>query len=341
MVDTVLFESLLLGMSLTCRLILVGDEDQLPSVGAGRLLHALIESETIPVVRLNKIFRQAQQSRIVQAAHQIISGKVPDFSRAPDSDCFLFNLKQSEVPEVVTFLCEKRLPEKRGYDPFSDIQVISPRKDGNPLSVQELNTMLQNALNPKKGEHANTVKFGDTEFRIGDKVMQIQNNYEIQWKKDGEEGTGIFNGDTGIIQDIDNEHNVTVDFDGRTVIFENGHVASLTLAYATTVHKSQGSEFNAVILVLPEYMGQGLQNRNLLYTAVTRAKELLLIFGRDYTIERMVSACQTDTRCSCLTAMLKRMVESRPAFPSAPAENVPEKTPEELEFEAALNEVPF
>ena len=339
MVDTLLFESLLRGISLTCRLILVGDADQLPSVGAGHLLKAMIESGQIKTVHLTDIVRQAEHSTIVKAAHAIISGNQQLVSgdgqiitNKKDDDCFFFNCQQSVVPGMVRMLCTERLPKIRNYDPFSDIQVISPRKDDNPLSVTDLNRLLQNALNPKQGDAV--LQHGDCEFRVGDKVMQTQNDYEIEWEKDGEEGTGIFNGDTGLIKEIDNDRNVTVDFDGRTVVFENGHIGSLTLAYATTVHKSQGSEYSAVIMVLPDYMGQGLQNRNLLYTAVTRAKELLIILGSTDTLQRMIAVCQSDTRCTCLAQMLSGMAKEKPAAPFTAEEAAAFGSPAE-------EEVPF
>lgn len=303
MVDVLLFESLLRALKLSCRVVLVGDSDQLPSVGAGNLLGDLIESECVPVIALKEIFRQAQQSCIVTNAHKIVGGLAPDLTRK-DSDCFFMQRLQTDAAsELIVSLCRDRLPKAYHYSPIDDIQVIAPARKG-VLGVIALNQLLQTAINPEK-KGAPQVKSALYTFRTGDKVMQTKNNYDIEWHKDDEPGTGIFNGDIGRILSIDRQqYLVKIDFDGRITSYPFELIDQLELAYAITVHKSQGSEFEAV--VLPILGGfERLYYRNLLYTAVTRAKHLLILVGSQSKIMEMVNNNRRTNRYSCLRAMLR------------------------------------
>lgn len=302
MVDVLLFESLLRALRLGCKVILVGDSDQLPSVGAGNLLGDLIASESVPVIALRQIFRQAQESCIITNAHKIINGKYPDLSRK-DADFFFFQrLTPDKVTELLLELIVERLPKAYGFSPTENIQVITPSRKG-VLGVVELNRLLQQALNPPKRE-VSEVKSMLYTFREGDKVMQMKNNYDLIWHKDGEEGTGIFNGDIGRILSI-NRHSgeAVVEFDLRRVVYPFEMLEQLELAYAITVHKSQGSEFDAVILPVLDGFPK-LYYRNLLYTAVTRAKKLLIAVGSQKKIYDMVDNNRRTKRYTCLRHML-------------------------------------
>lgn len=306
MVDTLLFEGLLRAVRLSARIVLVGDADQLPSVGAGDLLHTLIESCRVPVVRLTEIFRQAQESCIIRSAHQIVSGQMPDL-REKNSDFFFFDRRDAnDAAAFLKDLYSRRLPQAYDYTPQSDIQVISPTRKGI-LGTVTLNQMLQEAVNPPQYGKIVMKNLVYT-FREGDKVMQIQNQYEMEWTKDGERGAGIFNGDMGTVTVIDRKSNVLkVDFDGRVVTYRPDQLDQLELAYAVTVHKSQGSEFEAVVLVLPEGRDR-LSYRSLLYTAVTRARKLLIVIGSPRKIAEMVQNQQKTLRYSCLCDMLQMLV---------------------------------
>ncbi|MGN0632021.1 MAG: ATP-dependent RecD-like DNA helicase [Ruminococcus sp.] len=302
MVDVLLFESLLRALRLGCKVILVGDSDQLPSVGAGNLLGDLIASETVPVIALKQIFRQAQESCIITNAHKIINGKYPDLSRK-DADFFFFQrLTPDKVTELLLQLIRERLPKAYGFSPTENIQVITPSRKGI-LGVVELNRLLQQVLNPPK-HGVSEVKSMLYTFREGDKVMQMKNNYDLVWHKDGEEGTGIFNGDIGKILSI-NRHSgeAVVEFDMRRVVYPFEMLEQLELAYAVTVHKSQGSEFDAVILPILDGFPK-LYYRNLLYTAVTRAKKLLIAIGSQKKICDMVDNNRRTKRYTCLRHML-------------------------------------
>lgn len=307
MVDSLLFESVLKAVRFDCKLIMVGDADQLPSVGAGNLLRDIIDSKTVPVVELTEIFRQAEKSAIVTNAHKIINGELLDLSKR-DSDFFFLQKNDFDsAVELTANLCSTRLPKAYGFNVMSDIQVLSPTRKGQ-LGTVELNKQLQKVLNPSsagKGE----IKTLFYTFRLGDKVMQTRNNYEIEWVKhsdDGKEekGTGIFNGDIGIITYVNKVSGVvSIDFEGRKATYTNKNIEQLELAYAVTVHKSQGSEFEAVILtVLGCY--DKLCYRNLLYTAVTRAKKLLVIVGDKERIDFMINNNRRTLRYSCLKDML-------------------------------------
>ncbi|MBQ6943177.1 MAG: ATP-dependent RecD-like DNA helicase [Ruminococcus sp.] len=304
MVDTLLFEALLRAMKLSCRLIMVGDSDQLPSVGAGNILKDMIDSGKLSVIQLTEIFRQAQQSCIVTNAHKIVNGDNPDLTRTDNDFFFMQRLDVQIASETVVDLCVQRLPNAYGYSSTDDIQVLCPSRKG-PLGVVEINKALQFAINPPE-KKKNEIKGIYYTFRDNDKVMQIKNNYDIVWKKDGESGTGIFNGDIGNIVKISkNEGRIVIDFEGRIAEYTSEMLEQLELAYAITVHKSQGSEFNVVILPL---LGgfEKLYYRNLLYTAVTRAKKMLIIVGSKNVVERMVANNRRTLRYSCLKDMIDK-----------------------------------
>ncbi|MBQ8012358.1 MAG: ATP-dependent RecD-like DNA helicase [Oscillospiraceae bacterium] len=307
MVDVLLFSSLLRALTLGCKVILVGDSDQLPSVGAGNLLRHLIDSQCMPVIELKEIFRQAQQSCIVTNAHRIVHGEMPDLTKK-DNDFFFFH--RQEFPQVVDLLLDlvcRRLPNAYQYSPTHDIQVICPSRRGT-LGVIELNKALQSRLNPPTAEKSE-VKSVLYQFREGDKVMQTKNNYDITWTKNGENGTGIFNGDIGHIRTINRRRGeAVIDFDGRITVYPLMLLEQLELAYAITVHKSQGSEFEAVIIPLLGNF-EKLSYRNLLYTAVTRAKKLLILIGSPIKVEQMVSNNRRTNRYSCLRHMLEQSME--------------------------------
>ena len=302
MVDVLLFEKLLRALRLGCKLIMVGDSDQLPSVGAGNLLGDLIASQAVTVIKLQEIFRQARKSCIVTNAHKIVSGELPDLSRK-DSDFFFFKRNSPEaVCELLVDLAKTRLPKAYNYSPVDDIQIIAPSRKGT-LGTVEMNKLLQEKINPhddKKPE----VKGKLFTFRLGDKVMQTRNNYDIIWKKDEEQGTGVFNGDIGKIININMmTRNVIIDFDGRLTAYPFDTLDQIELAYAVTVHKSQGCEFEAVIMPLLGSF-EKLCYRNLLYTAVTRARKLLIIIGSEEDISRMVENNRRTRRYTCLKKML-------------------------------------
>ena len=305
MVDTYIFESVMRALPLGCRLIMVGDSDQLPSVGPGNILGDLTGSGVLPVVRLNEIFRQARQSLIITNAHKIVSGQMPVLNRT-DGDFFFMNRSvKSDVTEVITDLCQTRLPRAYGYSPFENIQVLSPSKKGE-LGTAELNHRLQARLNPASEEKAEA-NIGGKVFREGDKVMQIKNNYDIRWfRANGETGEGVFNGDIGIIEKIDRRNKlVRVNFYDKTAALSFEACADLDFAYAVTVHKSQGNEFDAVIIPVLSGPPQ-LYYRNLLYTAVTRAKKTLILVGMPQTVEYMVNNNLRTKRYSALKEFLMR-----------------------------------
>ena len=319
MVDTTLFESLLRGCRMGCKLILVGDSDQLPSVGPGNVLRDLIDSGCIPTVELKQVFRQAAESRIVTNAHRIVAGEYPDLKTKDNDFFFLRRQSAAAVLSTVTELVAKRLPASYGYSPLEDIQVLTPQRKGD-LGVGALNESLQAALNPpQKGKREYKSTFAT--FREGDKVLQTRNNYDIEWEKPGtgEKGMGIYNGDIGIIQRIDLVGGtMEIDFDGRRCEYTLEMEPELDLAYAVTVHKSQGSEYSAV--VLPIFGGYDkLYFRNLLYTAVTRARKLLIIVGSESRVYQMVDNNRKMLRYTGLKWFL-RQEAGKPASESGEAE---------------------
>lgn len=303
MVDIRLFESLLRAVKLGAKLIMVGDPDQLPSVGAGNVLKDLISSERVPTVHLSQIFRQAAESLIIVNAHQIVSGRMPDLD-IKDSDFFYMNRQSNpDAVATITELCAQRLPRAYGYSSVKDIQVLSPSRQGGAGTI-ELNKSLQQALNPASSTKVEITRFNQT-YREGDKVMQVRNNYDIVWSQDGgEEGLGIFNGDIGIIELIDKPStSVLIRFDDRVAQYTFDMLSEIDLAYAITVHKSQGNEFDAVIIpVLGSH--RRLHYRNLLYTAVTRAKKTLILVGHRSTVQAMVATNQKTLRYTNLANLI-------------------------------------
>lgn len=301
MVDCALLESLLRAMPLSCRLILVGDSNQLPSVGAGNVLHDLTASGIIPVVTLTEIFRQSMQSLIVMNAHRIISGEMPDLS-VRDNDFFFMRMyNQEEIAYTVGDLCNRRLRNTYGYNMMEHIQVLSPTRKGT-LGTYELNNRLQSLLNPNPSRG---VKVGVYTLCEGDKVMQSRNNYNIPWKREnGEYGEGVFNGDIGVMTEVNTmAKTYKVRFDDRVATYDGESVSDLELAYACTVHKSQGNEFECV--VMPVFRGAPqLMYRNLLYTAVTRAKKMLILIGDESALRYMVENNRRILRYSGLRYFL-------------------------------------
>ena len=304
MIDALLFDSLLKALRLSCRVILVGDSDQLPAVGAGNVLNDILSSEIFPSIRLKKVFRQAGKSKIVTNAHAIINGESPDFS-SNESDCFFLRRQDRfAVCNTVLELVSERLPNAYGFDPIRDIQVLCPSRMTETGTVN-LNNILQSALNPSTSGKQQ-LSFKGIYLREGDKVMQIKNNYDLQYRRDnGEYGTGVFNGDVGFITEIDKRGGILkVRFDDRVATYFSEDLAQLELAYAVTVHKSQGSEYTCVLLPLFD-VPQKLKYRNLLYTAVTRAKKLLVAVGNDNIWTEMVANDRKTLRYTMLKQFLK------------------------------------
>ena len=305
MVDILLMDALLRALKPHCRLILVGDPDQLPSVGAGNLFSDLIRSGKIPTVRLTEIFRQARESLIIMNAHAINAGQMPELTVKNKDFFFLQRRDMQRTVDTIVDLCTRRLPQNMGI-PADQIQVLSPTRKTD-AGTAALNMRLQAALNPPsidKQEH----KRGKILFRVGDRVMQIKNNYDIMWKKTEGfgVGTGVFNGDVGKVTDIDlGEETMTVVFDDREVEYTFDLLGQLELAYAMTVHKSQGSEYRAVILSVSQ-ANPYLLTRSILYTAVTRAKELLILVGDPAVVQQMVANNRQSRRYSGLKLRLEK-----------------------------------
>lgn len=305
MVDILLMEALLRALKPQCRLILVGDPDQLPSVGAGNLFSDLIRSKKIPTVRLTEIFRQARESLIIMNAHAINGGQLPELTVKNKDFFFLQRRDMQRAVDTIVDLCVRRLPQNMGI-PADQIQVLSPTRK-NEAGTAALNLRLQAALNPPapgKQEH----KRGKMLFRVGDRVMQIKNNYDIMWKKTEGfgVGTGVFNGDVGKVTEIDpGQETMTVVFDDRQVEYTFDLLGQLELAYAMTVHKSQGSEYRAVILSVSQ-ANPYLLTRSILYTAVTRARELLILVGDPGVVQQMVENNRQSRRYSGLKLRLEK-----------------------------------
>ena len=302
MVDITLMKAILSAIKPECRLLLVGDADQLPSVGPGNVFSDIIRSGIIPAVRLTEIFRQKGGSRIVRNAHMINRGEHPDFE-ANTGDFFrLKRLQGGSAVDTIVELCSRRLPENMKI-PSNQIQVLSPSRKGETGTVN-LNKRLQAALNPPK-EGKKEKLFGETVFREGDRVIQIKNNYDIIWKgRNGQTGAGIYNGDIGVISEIDPAaETICVDYEDRLAYYGFEMLNELEHAWALTVHKSQGSEYRAVILALNAGV-QMLLTRGVLYTAVTRAKELLVMVGDDAVAHRMIDNHKQSRRYSALRIRL-------------------------------------
>lgn len=307
MVDVTVFAALLDALPLSCRLIMVGDKNQLPPVGAGNVLEDLIKSGLIDVVSLDKIFRQAMESKIVSNAHRVVNGSMPVIDNSPESDFFLTTENSRyNAPKKIVGLVTSRLPNAYELDPMSDIQVLCPSRRGE-VGAENINALLQARLNPPSPDKKELRVYGYT-LREGDKVMQIRNNYDVEWFSDSENGTGVFNGDIGIITNIDYEGKfINVKFDDREAMYPIDDAKTLSkelqLAYAITVHKSQGSEFEAVVLPTISTPPK-LSYRNLFYTALTRAKSLLVIVGNEGSIRAMVDNNKKSKRYSALVHFL-------------------------------------
>ena len=304
MIDIMLMNSLLKAIRLGTRVIIVGDVDQLPSVGPGNVLRDLINSNFINVVRLNEIFRQGKESMIIVNAHKINNGELPYLNKK-DGD-FFFDSRENidDILKTIIDLINRRLPNFNSkWNKVKDIQILSPTRKG-VLGVENLNNELQKILNPPSN-HKKEKNVREMVFREGDKVMQIKNNYSLKWTRingiGDEEGVGVFNGDMGFIESINEDKStLTVIFDDeRRVVYEFAFLDELELAYAITVHKSQGSEFKVVIT--PVFMGSAfLMNRNILYTGITRAKELVVVVGSQKALKYMVTNTNNVERYSSL-----------------------------------------
>ena len=317
MVDIFLMRSLLRALVPGTRLIMVGDADQLPSVGAGNVLRDILDSEVIPSVRLTEIFRQAAASAIIRGARAVDQGACPVLKNEAAGDFFfLRRLDPAAAVETIVSLCQTRLPHNMGIPP-EQIQVLSPTRKGS-VGTTNLNRALQAAVNPPAPEKREKA-FGTTIFREGDRVMQVKNNYDVLWEEtDGSGvGMGIFNGDSGHIEQIDKDSNlVPGDFEGRRAGYSPDMMTQLEPAYAVTVHKSQGSEYRAVILAALDAAPM-LLTRGGLYTAMTRARTLLIVVGDDQVLARMAANDRQQRRYSGLRARLARTAE--------PAEPAPEQ----------------
>ena len=298
MVDLPLFSALLRALRPGTRLVLVGDADQLPSVGAGNVFSDLIRSERVETVFLREVFRQAEQSAIIRNAHAVNLGKAPSLANNRGDFFFLCRRDPERTVSTLVELCKTRLPEKMGV-PADQIQVLTPTRKG-PAGTVNLNRCLQEALNPR-APGKRELLWGERLFREGDRVMQTRNDYDVVWEKeDGAVGTGMFNGDVGKIVRIDDSGEwLELDFDGRRAVYGAEQLNEVDLAYAMTVHKAQGSEYRAVVLaVLPA--AQSLMVRGVLYTALTRARELLIVVGDDAAVRAMAANDRRQKRYSGL-----------------------------------------
>ena len=309
MVDIFLLNALLKALRPGTRLILTGDADQLPSVGAGNVLKDIIDSQTVPVVRLTEVFRQSGLSAIVTNAHRINAGEMPVLN-GKDSDFFMQSAPDpARAAQTTVELVTRRLPSYMALDPVRDIQVMAPMKKGD-CGVLAMNVLLQQTLNPPCG--GRQLKRGETIFREGDKVMQIKNDYSICWTRDGEDGQGVFNGDIGFIKRVDEKEGmVLIRFeDEREAAYDRDMLDEVELAYCISVHKSQGSEFPCV--VVPLVAGPPmLMTRNLLYTAVTRAKKLVVLAGRRDCVQSMVHNDHIQKRYTSLRERLTEYARMR------------------------------
>lgn len=312
MVDLVLMQALLAALPGGCRLVLVGDPHQLPSVGPGNLLSDLLRSRRLPTLRLTEIFRQAAASAIIRGARAVDQGDCPVLVNDPAGDFFfLRRLDPAAAVETIVSLCQTRLPQNMGISP-DQIQVLSPTRKGT-AGTAALNRALQEAVNPPAPDKQEK-SFGTVLFREGDRVMQVKNNYDILWREDGgaASGMGVFNGDIGRIQSIDPRGEcITVDFEGRIVEYSPDMLGELEPAYAVTVHKAQGSEYRAVILAALDGAPM-LLTRGVLYTAITRARSLFIVVGEESVVARMVANNRQTRRYSGLRARLAGETASLP-----------------------------
>ena len=285
MVDVIVFRALLRAIKPGTRIVLVGDFNQLPSVGAGNILEDIIRSETIHCVDLDKIFRQSEDSLIVTNAHSIVNGELPVINDTKHDFFFIKATDEISAADTAVALCALRLPRAYGADPINDIQIITPTKIGE-TGTTALNKKLQERLNPPAPNKQERI-YGSTVFRVGDKVMQTKNNYDVHYTlPDGTDAIGgIYNGDIGIITKIDNDPFIHIQFDDKEALYSNEWLNQLELAYAITTHKSQGSEYRYVIFLTPA--PKKLQYRNLFYTAITRSKNMCIVVGSTDDIEYM------------------------------------------------------
>ena len=306
MVDVLLMESLLRAIKPGGHLILIGDADQLPSVGAGNVLRDLIDSDAFPTIKLTKIFRQAGESLIITNAHSINHGEYPILSSKNNDFFFIERNNEADIAATVTDLCVNRLPKKYHKTVNDGIQVITPSHGGIP-GTDNLNELLHKACNPQEMGKKHRKAHG-IEFRVGDKVMQTRNNYDIEWTRGEQEGVGIFNGDIGFIVDIDERFDkVIINFDERIAKYDTEMLEDVEHAYAITIHKSQGSEYPIVIIPSYEY-SRKLLTRNLLYTAVTRAQEMVIIVGSKAVVYQMVDNNHLDKRYTGLKSAVETLV---------------------------------
>jgi exodeoxyribonuclease V alpha subunit len=303
MIDLFLMGALVKALKRGSRLILIGDSDQLPSVGAGNVLDDLISSGTVDTVRLTEIFRQSKESLIITNAHRINNGDMPLLNVTDNDFFFVRRENEREISDTVADLITNRLPRTYGSSIKEQIQVISPSKKGSG-GIELLNSTLQAKVNPKAEFKKEKASHGVI-FREGDRVMQTVNNYDIEWEKNGIEGYGIFNGDIGVIESIDfRSEKINIWFDDKFVRYDFENLDELELSYAITVHKSQGSEYPVVII--PMYScAPMLMTRNLLYTAVTRARKMVILVGRSDIPERMVRNNKEVLRYTTLRSRLE------------------------------------
>ena len=304
MVDIMLMDALTKAIKPGARLIFIGDSDQLPSVGAGNVLRDLIESGRFATVRLNEIFRQAQKSLIITNAHRINTGMMPELSVKDNDFFFMKRGTDREIASTVVELCRTRLPRAYGEMGRTGLQIICPSRKGE-VGTEHLNRLLQEALNPKAPEKREHI-FKDVIFREGDKVMQTKNNYDIEWSResDGKSGSGIFNGDIGVIEKINPElKSLIIVFDDRRTIYDMTELDDIEHAYAVTVHKSQGSEYPMVLIPLGN-APQMLLTRNLFYTAVTRAQSMVILVGNEEIARKMVENDRQSVRYTGLARIL-------------------------------------
>jgi len=305
MVDIVLFSQLVSAVKSNCRIVIVGDSNQLPAVGPGNILKDLIESDIVPCVMLTEIFRQSQQSQIVVNAHNINNGIAP-VSAGKNSDFFFIDADGERAEELMVQFVTDRLPKAYGYDSYDDIQVLCPsrKKRGGTANI---NVVLQKSLNPPAA-NKKEISFNGVVFRECDKVMQIKNNYDLEYiKDDGTGDIGVFNGDIGVIERIDTFNKLMyIRFEDRLYTYTQEEFPQLEHSYAVTVHKSQGCEFKAVILCISD-TAKELQYRNLLYTAITRAKDLLVIIGKPYILQQMTQNHRKQLRYSGIKYFLEEI----------------------------------
>ncbi len=301
MMDSILMSALLSAVVQGARLILIGDADQLPSVGAGNVLHDLIQSKRFCIVHLNEIFRQSEESLIVTNAHRINRGELPILNQR-DKDFFYLPCREEEVPSLIAELVCRRLPKAYGESIREGIQVITPSRKGS-AGTEQLNRFLQTALNPPDGRKKE-IKHHGIILREGDRVMQIRNNYELEWQRGGKSGAGVFNGETGLLVSVSADE-AEVSFQDKETVYTREFMEDLEHAYAITIHKSQGSEYPIVIIPL-SFCPALLENRHLLYTAVTRASRMVILVGNKEVAARMVANNRDILRYTALPVLLEK-----------------------------------